>query len=177
LVSALEGFWWTGTSCGRVGAVHRIKSRCGSNVRSWRKRTLDAASGGLLFGDQSLFCSTIQNVSERQEKVAPEIVRGFAGRILEPVITCVIRKKAVLEFAVAILNNFRTRFPEEIRQRLGFVRAAEINDDGTVAFHGVRTDCFLHAVVDAGYYELLLANFRVAWGRDQNQTDDEYLRT
>ena len=158
-----------------MGAVHCIKSRCGSNVRSWRKR---AASGSLLFGDQSLCCSIIQNVSERQEKVAPEIVRGFAGRILEPVLTCVIPKGSVLEFAVAILNNFRTnRFPEEIIQRLDFTRAAKINDDGTVAFHRVRTDCFLHAVVDAGYYELLLAMFRVAWGRDQNQTDDEYLRT
>jgi hypothetical protein len=91
----------------------------------------------------------VQHVSDRQKQVASEIVCGFAAGILDPVVTCVISKWPILEFAIVIMNEFRTNLSaEEIIQRLGLGSAAVKKDDGSSVFHGARTDRFFNAVAD-----------------------------
>jgi hypothetical protein len=48
----------------------------------------------------------VQRVSDRHNQVAAKIVCGFATRVLDLVVTSVIAKLPILEFAVAIENDF-----------------------------------------------------------------------
>jgi hypothetical protein len=115
-----------------------------------------------------------QRVSDRQEQVASEIVRGFAACVLDPVVTCIISKWPVLEFAIAILNDFRTNLSaEEIIQRLGLGSVAEKKDDGSSVFHRTRADRFFNAVADTRQCQLFRAYLSVTWGSEQHEPDYE----
>jgi hypothetical protein len=119
-----------------------------------------------------------QHASDRQEQVAPEIVRGFAAGILDPVVTCVISKWPVLEFAIAVLNDFRTNLSaEEIIQRLGLGRTAEVNDDRSIVFYGAGTDRFFDAVAETGQCQLFRANLSMTRGGDEHEADHDHQST
>jgi hypothetical protein len=104
-------------------------------------------AGGYLF--QALAKSTLlaQRVSDCQDQVAPKIVCGFAARFFDPVVTCTVSKLPILEFTIAVLNDFDPHFPaEKTKQGLGLSCATGKNDDRAIVFYRTGADRFLNAI-------------------------------
>jgi hypothetical protein len=132
-----------------------------------------------LIGDILLsFALIAQHISDGQVQAASEIVCGFAAGILDPVVTFVISKWPVLEFAIAILNNFRTNLSaEKIIQRLGLGRGAGQDDGSSIVFHGTRIDRFFNAVAHTRQCQLFRAYLSVTRGGDQHEADYNHQST
>jgi hypothetical protein len=109
-----------------------------ANRRSWNVRIYGTGQdyktfpNCVLVGDILLSLALIaQHVSDRQKQVASEIVSGFAACVLDPVVTCVISEWPVLEFSVAILNDFRADLSAEeiVQERVGVYHRAALRAD------------------------------------------------
>ena len=88
-----------------------------------------------------------QYVSDRQEQVTAELVRGFAALIFDSVVTSAISKLPIFEFSIAVLNHFSANLSaEKIIQGPGPGRVAGENYDRTIVFHGTGANRFFNAV-------------------------------
>jgi hypothetical protein len=66
-----------------------------------------------------------QCVSDRHDQVAAKVICGLATLIFDSVVAGAIAKLPILEFTIAVMDNFSSNFPaEKIIQSFGFGRSA-----------------------------------------------------
>jgi hypothetical protein len=103
-----------------------------------------------------------QYIANREDQVATEVIRSLPTWIFDSVVTGIVSKVSVLEFAIAVLNDFSTHLSaEKVVQGFGLGLAARINYHGTAVFYGARGDRLFNAIAQSSQSQRLRIYLRI----------------
>jgi hypothetical protein len=113
-----------------------------------------------------------QYIANRQDQVATEVIGSFPVWIFDSVVTSTVTKVSVLEFAVAVLNDFSAHLSaEKVVQRFGLGLAARINYHGTAVFYDTGSDRLCNAIVQSSHSQRFRGYLRVTRSAYKHKTD------